>query len=563
MQRRLAAVLAADIVGYSAMMGADEASALEALALLRDEVLEPEVARRRGEVVKRLGDGWLVEFGSVVDAVDCAVAVQEALADEAVALRIGVHIGDIVHRDGDIFGDGVNIAARLEARGAGGHVLISDDARRQIAGNVGAAFHDNGAVALKNIAEEVRVWSWPAPLPGLAARAGRGGRKPAVHVAAFEHRGAGAEDLADGLRDELVTAFSRQTGLTLSTEPERADYLLEGAVRGAGERWRISAHLSDRESGRSVWSERFEEAGADVFAIQDHCVARIAGAVRIRMPGLLAAKAADVPIESMSVEDLLNYAMSHHFYPSRESWDKSAAALRLALERDPDSWMAKTMLCFNIMATGRLFGWRPLTEAAAEEAVALVEEAQRLKPKNDVVHMARGVYLLYVRRDHRAARVDAEEALRLNPDFHHSINLMSLVELYDGDPERARELALRAADCDPAHPYLHIYERGVGLVEAAAGRNEAAIERFMRADRAAPGLPQNLIGLAICRQRGGDADGEAEAVRALLAVAPDFNLAEMDPWPFRDADLWAPFGRALAEAGAPEGPMRDQIRLVT
>ena len=255
--------------------------------------------------------------------------------------------------------------------------------------------------------------------------------------------------------------------------------------------------------------------------------------------------------------------MSHHYFPTRASWDKSAAALRLAMKLDPDSWMAKTMLCFNIMATARLFGWRPLPAEAAREAVELVEAAQRLKPKNDVVLMAHGAYLLYVKGDHRAARVDAEEALRLNPNFNHAINLMSLVELYDGDLERARELALRAADCDPAHPYLHIYERGVGLVEAVAGRNEDAIDRFTRADRAAPDLPQNLIGLAVCRQRSGDVEGAAEAVRALLAGAPDFNLAEMAPWPFRDAEAWTPFRTALAEAGAPEGPMRDQIRLVT
>jgi adenylate cyclase len=306
MQRRLAAVLAADIVGYSALMGADEAAALAALRLLREELFEPEVARRGGEVVKRMGDGWLVEFASVVDAVDCAVAVQEAVAGRDFALRIGVHLGDIVHAEGDIYGDGVNIAARLEARGAPGHVLISNDARRQIAGKTGAEFHDNGPVALKNIAEPMRVWSWPAPLPGLAKPSRRSGRKPCVHVAALESRGTGADDLAEGLRDELVTAFSRQTGLTLTTEPERADYVLNGAVRASGGRFRISAHLSDRESGGSVWSERYEEAGDDVFAIQDHCVARIAGAVRIRMPGLLTAKSAEVPIDSMSVEDLLN-----------------------------------------------------------------------------------------------------------------------------------------------------------------------------------------------------------------------------------------------------------------
>jgi len=157
MERRLAAILAADVVGYSTMMGTDEARALASIKLLREELFEPEVARWRGVVVKRLGDGWLVEFPSVNDAVGCAVAVQNRMAEvQDVELRIGVHIGDIVHEGDDIYGDGVNIAARLEAAGASGHVLISDDVRRQIAGRVDVTFHEIGPVALKNIAEPVR-----------------------------------------------------------------------------------------------------------------------------------------------------------------------------------------------------------------------------------------------------------------------------------------------------------------------------------------------------------------------------------------------------------------------
>ena len=217
MERRLAAILAADVVGYSALMGADEARALAAIKLLREDLFEPEVARWRGVVAKRLGDGWLVEFPSVIDAVGCAVAVQGRMAEvEGVELRIGVHIGDIVHEGDDIYGDGVNIAARLEAAGAPGHVLISDDVRRQISGRVNAAFHEIGPVALKNIAEPVRVWSWPEALADLTIVSGAG-RKPGIHVTQFEARGAEAMELAEAVRDDLATAFARQSGIDLIT----------------------------------------------------------------------------------------------------------------------------------------------------------------------------------------------------------------------------------------------------------------------------------------------------------------------------------------------------------
>ena len=176
MERRLAAILAADVVGYSALMGADEARALAVIRLLREDLFEPEVARWRGAVVKRLGDGWLVEFPSAVDAVECALAVQDRMADVVeVEVRIGVHIGDIVHDGDDIYGDGVNIAARLEAAGAAGHVLISDDVRRQISGRVDAAFHEIGPVALKNIAEPIQAYlisskDRPEPEPASSVR---------------------------------------------------------------------------------------------------------------------------------------------------------------------------------------------------------------------------------------------------------------------------------------------------------------------------------------------------------------------------------------------------------
>ncbi len=554
MERRLAAILAADVVGYSALMGADEARALAVIRLLREDLFEPEVARWRGAVVKRLGDGWLVEFPSAVDAVRCALAVQDRMAEvDDVELRIGVHIGDIVHDGDDIYGDGVNIAARLEAAGAAGHVLISDDVRRQISGRVDAAFHEIGPVALKNIAEPVRVWSWPEALTDLAITSDAG-RKPGIHVAQFEARGAEAEELAEAVRDDLATAFARQSGIDVITDAEAADYIVAGAIRGAGDRWRISARLTDRANDRTEWSDRFDESGGDPFDIQDRCVTRIAGAVRIRLPSLLADKLAEKPLQSMTAEELLNHAMTCNFTPTVTSWDQADSALHLVLQRDPDNWMAMAMLCWNMLARSLILGWRQMGAADAAVARGLIERAQILKPNSEVVRMAQGALLLYVEREHGAARIEAEESLRLNPDFYHAINLMSQIELFTGDPDKATELALRCVDCDPGYPYLHLYQRGAGYVYAVSGHYADAIDRFQRADRAAAGLPQNLIGLAASAQLSGDIAGAQRAMASLLELAPDFNLAECDPWPFSDLGKWEPFRDALVASGAPHQP---------
>jgi adenylate cyclase len=535
-------------------MGADEARALAVIRLLREDLFEPEVARWRGAVVKRLGDGWLVEFPSAVDAVECALAVQDRMADVVeVEVRIGVHIGDIVHDGDDIYGDGVNIAARLEAAGAAGHVLISDDVRRQISGRVDAAFHEIGPVALKNIAEPVRVWSWPEALTDLAITSDAG-RKPGIHVAQFEARGAEAEELAEAVRDDLATAFARQSGIDVITDAEAADYIVAGAIRGAGDRWRISARLTDRANDRTEWSDRFDESGGDPFDIQDRCVTRIAGAVRIRLPSLLADKLAEKPLQSMTAEELLNHAMTCNFTPTVTSWDQADSALQLVLQRDPDNWMAMAMLCWNMLARSLILGWRQMGAADAAVARGLIERAQILKPNSEVVRMAQGALLLYVEREHGAARIEAEESLRLNPDFYHAINLMSQIELFTGDPDKATELALRCVDCDPGYPYLHLYQRGAGYVSAVSGNYADAIDRFQRADRAAAGLPQNLIGLAASAQLSGDIAGAQRAMASLLELAPDFNLAECDPWPFSDLGKWEPFRDALVASGAPHQP---------
>jgi TolB-like protein len=358
-------------------------------------------------------------------------------------------------------------------------------------------------VALKNIAEPVRLWSWPDALADLEI-ASSTKRKPDIHVVQFEARSVEAKELAEAVHDDLATAFARQSGVNLITDAKTADYIVAGAIRGAGDRWRISANLTDRVNDQIVWSERFDETGGNLFDIQDRCVTRIVGAVRIRLPSLLADKLAEKPLQSMNVEELLNHAQNCNFTPTRTSWDHSVSALELVLQRDSDNWMAMAMLCWNTLAKSRIFGWRRPTEADAVMARGLIERAHTIKQNSEVVRMVHGALLLYVARDHIAARIEAEESLKLNPDFYHAINLMSQIENFTGDLERATTLAVRSVNCDPGYPYLHLYQRGAGYVYAVSGEYADAVDSFQRANRAATGLPQNLIGIAANSQLVGD-----------------------------------------------------------
>ena len=201
-----------------------------------------------------------------------------------------------------------------------------------------------------------------------------------------------------------------------------------------------------------------------------------------------------------------------------------------------------------------------MAEADAARARGLIERAQILKPNSDVLRMVHGARLLYVMRDHGAARIEAEESLRLNPDYYHAINLMSQIELFTGDLETATALALRSVDCDPRYPYLHLYQRGAGCVYTVSGKYTDAVDRFQRADRAAAGLPQNLIGLAVSSQLSADIEGAQKAMTSLLRLAPEFNLAECDPWPICDPAEWTPIQDALAAAGAPLQPLLREER---
>ena len=423
----------------------------------------------------------------------------------------------------------------------------------QIQGKLEERFKDAGEHEVKNIARPIRVWCWPKALPALASVSDNEGRKPAVHVARFVAKGAEAEEMADAVRDDLATTFSHQTALTLVDDAAKADYIVDGAVRASGVRWRITGQLTERASDRRVWSSRYDESGDDVFDIQDRCGFKIASAVRIRIIHHESEILVDRRPEDLTVEELLNLAARHFMSPTFESFARAASLLESTLARDADNWMASAMLSFYTMRNQEL-GWRPISPADADRTRSVIEHALRLNPNSDVVRFTRAKALLFVDGDHHAARVEVDQALRLNPSYIRSIALLGQIEAHDGNADEAVALARQAVGGDPGHPHLYSFLHQADVTFAVVSDYIGATEMFMRADLVAPELPSNLIGLAACRQLKGDADGARAAMAKLLTAAPDFNLAELAPWPFRDPADWAPYRDALAAAGAPFQP---------
>ncbi len=313
--RRLAAVLAADVVGYSRLMGADEAGTLAALKLHREKVFDPAVAEHRGRVVKLIGDGTLVEFASVVDAVRCALAIQRAINTQpegsAIRLRIGINLGDIIIDGDDIYGDGVNVAARLEPLAEPGGVCVSAIVYESVGNRVDVDFRDGGDVAVKNIARPIRIWKWhpdaevviAQAAAKLSASAPEEPEPPSIAVLPFDNMSGdpAQEYFSDGITEDIITDLSKVGGLLVIARNSSFAYkgkspdirtvgrelgvksVLEGSIRRAGNKVRITAQLINAANGAHVWAERYDRDLTDIFEVQDEVTRHIVGALKVKL----------------------------------------------------------------------------------------------------------------------------------------------------------------------------------------------------------------------------------------------------------------------------------------
>jgi class 3 adenylate cyclase len=493
LERRLAAILAADVVGYTRLMGADEAGTLGRLTELRRETLEPLIAEHRGRIVKLMGDGLLVEFASVVGALACAAAWQGAVAareaavenDRRRAFRIGINLGDVIVEDGDIHGDGVNIAARLEALAEPGGICLSGDAYRQAKGRLEIAFEDMGDQHLKNVAEPLRVYrvaaGRSAAAPPADVKAPPLPDRPSVAVLAFEELGGNPTgvDFGDGLAADIITELSRSGTITVVGRHESQSpalvgasvqeigrilavrYVLSGTIRRAGERGRITAELLDVATGRPRWSERYDRPLDDLFAVQDELASAIVGIVEPTLHRAEMERISRSPAKNLQPHELMLRAwrLSDQGYE-----DGNRAAQRdceEAIRLNPEYSDAHSQLAW-ILWYGAMNGWANDPQVSLRQALEHAERGWSLNPKDYDALGARSAMLVALGRYDAAERI-VEDLARKFPDHAHATMYRGEILGSLGRHEEALELLQHSMDINPEHDQWHWMYRGMCL----------------------------------------------------------------------------------------------------
>jgi adenylate cyclase len=578
--RRLAAILAADVAGYSRMMETGEASTIAAMRRIWDEAFKPAVAARHGRIVKTMGDGALVEFGSVVDAVECAVAIQRAMSNRNLAserpidFRIGINLGDIVIEGDDIFGDGVNVAARLEAQAPKGGILTSDVVHTQVKGKVGVNFVYSGEVKLKNIDRPLRVWRWDgheaAPAAGpLFKFTEPDADKPSIAVLPFAVMGSDPEQelFADGLVEDILTTLSKLSGLSVIARNSSfvykgravdvreiarelgVRYVLEGSVRKSGSRIRITAQLIDAATGAHVWADRFDRSLDDIFAVQDEITLMLATEMQVRLTEGEQARLRYTTTTNVEAWSLWVQGLSHYRGPMSTDWHvRTTRSWERALALDPDSATLHAMLGFMYFSDAR-HGWTgEARETAMSKAEFHVERALAIDPENPDAY--RGVAAICLIKSKFDAAVDAiRKAVRLGPNLTDVLSFGALVLACSGRAAEGISLIERAFTLSPNYDALFL---GVlGNAYRLSGRSEEAIVAFRAYHARNPGF--GLADIVMIQEQAGRLEDARQTAAQLLAARPSFTVTSWRRTQFRtDTEQAAADMASLRAAGVPE-----------
>ena len=581
LQRRLAAILSADVVGYSRLMGIDEAGTLARLKALRRDLIEPKIAAHAGRIVKLMGDGMLAEFGSAVDAVACAIEIQrqvrvhDAGSSEAdpIQFRVGINVGDIIIDGDDILGDGVNIAARIEGVAAPGGISLSDDAWRQVQGKVAANFIDSGEHSLKNIARPVRVYRIELGEEGAtqpAAPASALPVKPSIAVLPFQNMSGEAEQdyFCDGLVEDIITTLSKLAELrviarnsTFVYKGRSVDvrdaakqlgvrYVLEGSVRKSGNRIRITAQLIDAKDGAHLWAERYDRAVDDIFAIQDEITLVLATEMQVKLTEGEQARLRYTTTTNVEAWTYWAQGMSYFRQAiTKENTGSARACWEKALALDPASAPLNAMLGF-VHSVGARFGWWDDRETALGKARAYADRALEIDPGNTDAHIASGcVFVMRERYDEAVA--DARKAVELAPGSADVASLAGFILTPSGYPEEGVIQSEKAIALNPNYPAVYL---GIlGDAYRHAGRTEQAIAAFEAYHARSPGF--GLTDLVIIYQEMGRAEEAKQTTEQLMAARPNFTIAAWLKTQFvrRDKVRVEADTAALCAAGLPMG----------
>jgi adenylate cyclase len=546
-QRRMAAILAADVVGYSRLMGADEAATLAALNAHRKELVDSKISEHQGRIVKLTGDGMLVEFPSVVNAVACAAAVQRGMVDRNVGVspdrriefRIGVNLGDVIVEGDDIFGDGVNVAARLERLAQPGGIAVSGTVHDHIGNRLDVEFKDIGDHTLKNIARPVHVWRWVSE-PASEAPAGPPltlPDRPSIAVLPFDNLSSHDEEtyFSDGITEDIITGLARFRSLFVIARNSSfafrgklmdlaeigrrlgVSYLLEGSVRRAGNRVRITAQLIEAANGTHLWAERYDRSLDDIFAVQEEVAQMIVYALFGRIQEASVDRSVRLPTANLTAYDCFLRGLAHLRGYADDQNQRALEILEKAVALDPRFALARSFLALvQVTMHGSATATAEVLEAAFAEARLAVE----LDPQESRCHRILSNICLY-RRAYDMAEYHVSKAFDLNPNDADAMMQMGRVLGARGRPEDGLRFLQAAIRLNPLHPPYYNGHLGVVFY---------SLRRFAEAAQALNRLPNpgawSRARLAACyAQLEQTAEAEA-AVSEVLRLQPDFSTAE-------------------------------------
>ena len=579
-QRRLAAIMSADVVGYSRLMGVDEAGTLAALKQLRTKLIDPIIAEYRGRLVKLMGDGALIEFASAVDAVECAVCIQRRVAEnntevpdsKSIAFRIGVNVGDVIIDGDDIYGDGVNVAARLERLADPGGICISGMVFDQIKGKLDAGFEDFGMHQVKNIADPVRTYR-VASASVSSSSIGHipAPTKPSIAVLPFDNMSDdhAQEYFSDGISEDLTTALSRFEWLFViarnsaftykgkAVDVKRVGrelgvrYILEGSVRRAGDRVRVNAQLIETESVRHVWAQRYDRRMDDLFELQDDIVASIATVVGPEITHAEIERSRGKRPDDLDAWDHYLRALAAYRRMSKQDMDAAVADLERAIGIDPEFANAYALLGLCHAHVG-MHGWIRPARPAFEEARRRAEQAVRLAPTSPEANQSLAFVLAMTGHAEQAIRV-AQRAIDLNPNSAEAYAVLGHAQIFCGELEAGMASCHRAERGSPRD------SRGTWLYDAMGhgyfflGDYEKAIEVSKKGLHQDPAQIGGFVTLAcVYAQLGRDKEAN-HYVEELLRLIPRYSLRALRKNPmFVAPDLIEKLIESMRLAGLPE-----------
>jgi adenylate cyclase len=577
-ERRLAAILAGDVAGYSRLMGADEEGTLLRLNTHRREFLEPKIAEHRGRIVKRTGDGVLIEFASAVDATRCAIEIQRGMAErntpvaqgKRIELRIGIHVGDIIIEDDDIFGDGVNIAARLESIAQPGGICVSEDAYRQVRGKLDARFQDAGEQQLKNIAQTVRVYRLQPNDSPTEIAAPTLPDKPSIAVLPFQNMSGDPEQeyFADGIAEDITTSLSRirwffviARNSSFTYKGKAVDvrvvgrelgvrYILEGSVRKAGDKLRITTQLVEAVTGNHLWAEKFDGNLTDVFDLQDQITAGVVGAIEPSVRHAEIERARRKRSEKFDAYDLYLQALPHIWAHNPQERAKGLDFLNAALKIDPSYAAAHGLAAW---AYQQRFQRGGAAISDREAAIRHARTALSLDTDDTTALSLAGFAVISLEHDHQAGINATERALLHNPNSSQALGYSAVVNSLVGRFDTALERARQSIRLSPFDPVRYVPETAMCTAFFCTGRFAEATEAIERAIHYNPRFVPGYALRAACFVRLNKREEAGVEANRVLAMEPHFHckvsllqVAASTP------KVSGPILTALKEAGLPE-----------